>query len=484
MTTNPLEPTNYPVLPGLTNSSSSFQPVKRRRRTTKWLLGLLSLFLIAGGTYVIYRQLAVPQQQANQRPLVVPVERTNLTITVSANGTIEPEQLVNVSPKTAGILKRLVVEEGDFVTEGQVIAYMDDSDLQGQLIQAQGQLAAAEANLQKMLAGNRTEEIAQAQARLNRAQVNLKQAEDDLSRNQELYEAGAISRQTYNQAVTARDTAEAEVMEAQQALSLSQAGYRQEEIAQARAEVESAEGVLQTIQTQINDTILRAPFSGIVSRKYADPGAFVTPTTAGSSVSSATSSSILSLSSTNQVVANVAESNISQIQMGQPVTIEADAYPGKTFQGKVSHIATEATVEQNVTSFEIEVALLSDPEQQLRSGMNVSVEFQVKQLQNVMTVPTIAITTQDGVTGVFVGSPNQPPQFTPITTGATVDNRTEVKSGLTGTEHVLLNLPPKPESQFGISWPSFLGGSPSESPPGSGPLGDVPPGSNPGGPPQ
>ncbi|MBD2461272.1 efflux RND transporter periplasmic adaptor subunit [Oscillatoria sp. FACHB-1407] len=451
------------------------QPVQQRRKA-RWVVGILSLMLIAGGGYVAYRQLASSQPQTHQRPPVVPVEHTDLTITVSANGTIEPKQVVNVSPKTAGIVNRLLVEEGDLVTEGQIIAYMDDSDLQGQLTQARGQLAAAEANLQKMLAGNRAEETAQAQARFTSAQANLRQAEDDLSRNQELYTAGAISRQVYNRAVTARDTAQAEVVEVQQALALSQAGYRTEDIAQARAQVESARGVLQTIQTQIEDTIIRAPFGGIVSRTYADPGAFVTPTTAGSSVSSATSSSILSLASTNQVVANVSESNISKIQVGQPVLIEADAYPGKTFQGRVSHIATEATVEQNVTSFEIEVTLLSGAEQ-LRSGMNVAVEFQVQQLANVMTVPSIAITTQEDVTGVFVGSPNQPPRFVPITTGATVDNRTEVKDGLTGTEHVLLSLPAKPDSQSGFSLPNLFGGSSSNAPPGA------PPGGHPGGPP-
>jgi HlyD family secretion protein len=481
MTINPLESIDHPTLSDFTDSLSSSRPAKRRG-IPKWLLGVLSLFLIAGGSYVAYRHLAVPQPQVNQRPPVVPVKRTNLTVTVSANGTVEPERLVNVSPKTAGVLKRLAVKEGDFVTEEQAIAYMDDSDLQGQLTQAQGQLAAAKANLQKMLAGNRAEEIAQVQARLNSAQANLRQAEDDLSRNQALHEAGAISRQTYNKASTARDTAQAEVMAAQQALRLSQAGYRQEEIAEASAQVKSAKGALQTIQTQINDTIIRAPFSGIISRKYADPGAFVTPTTAGSSVSSATSSSILSLASTNQVVTNVAESSIAQVQIGQPVTITADAYPGKTFQGQVSQIATEATVEQNVTSFEVEVTLLSDAEKQLRSGMNVSVEFQVKQLQQVMIVPSVAITTQDDITGVFVGSSNQPPKFVPITTGVTVDNQTEVKSGLTGAEHILLSLPTKPAAQGGISWPNFLGGAPSDGPPGGGPPGG-PPGGGSGGPP-
>lgn len=464
MAFNSLDPANYPNRPDPTDSTSSLQPAKKQG-ITKWLAGLLFLFLLTAGSYFAYRQLVMSQQQANQRMAVVSVERTNLSITVSANGTVEPERVINLSPKTAGILTKLLVKEGDFVSQGQLIAYMDDSNLLGQLTQAQGQLAAATANLQKLLAGNRTEDIAQARARLNSVQANLRQAKDDLRRNQELVEAGAISRQTYNKASTIYDTAQAQVMEAQQALALSQAGARQEDIATARAQVKSAKGTLQTIQAQIKDTVIRAPFNGVVTRKYADPGAFVTPMTAGSSVSSATSSSILSLSSTNRVVTNVSEKSISQIRVGQQVVIKADAYAGKTFQGRVTQIATQATVTQNVTSFEVKVALLSDSQKLLRSGMNVSVEFKVGQLQNAITVPTVAVTRQQNVTGIFVANPNQQPIFTPITTGATVNNRTEVKTGLNGTEKVLISFPPETQARSGISLPGLPGGSSVDKPP-------------------
>lgn len=106
-----------------------------------------------------------------------------------------------------------------------------------------------------------------------------------------------------------------------------------------KAQILSTRGSLKTIQTQINDTSIRAPFNGIVTRKFADPGAFVTPTTAGSAVSSATSSLILSLASKNQIVANVAESNIAQMRLGQKATIKADAFPLYTFEGKVVQIS-------------------------------------------------------------------------------------------------------------------------------------------------
>jgi HlyD family secretion protein len=128
-----------------------------RFRLNKWLVGLLvAVPLIGTVGYVTYNQLVtVPQQRAQRKIKTAVVTRDNLTIVVSANVTVQPESSVNVSPKTSGVLKRLLVKEGEFVQAGQVVAYMDNSNLQGQLLQARGNLAAAEANLNKVMAGSR-----------------------------------------------------------------------------------------------------------------------------------------------------------------------------------------------------------------------------------------------------------------------------------------------------------------------------------------
>lgn len=434
----------------------------KKNPTNGWLLGFIFLCLLTGGGYTLYRQLVViPQQQAKHKVLTVPVERLSLPVTVSANGTIKPERLINVSPKTSGKLKSLLVKEGDRVKQGQILAYMDDSNLIGQLTQAQGQLAAARANLQKLIAGNRSEDIAQAQAELGNVQAALQEAATNLRQNQQLYSSGAISNRDLIASRAAYDSAKAQVTRAQQALALQQNGSRPEDIAQARAQVMQQQGAVQNIQTEIDDTVIRAPFSGVVSKKYADPGAFVTPTTAGSEVSSATSSSILSLASTNQVVADVAESNIAQIRLGQEISFQADAYPGQTFAGRVTQIAVQSTVEQNVTSFEVKAAIASKNQQLLRSGMNVNVEFKAGELDNAMVVPTVAIARQENGTGVFVAGENNKPIFTPIKTGTTVNDKTQVLSGLTGTERVFITFPPgtKPQTRSPSLIPGMGGGS-------------------------
>jgi HlyD family secretion protein len=512
----------------------------------KWLVGMLVAIPTIGSiSYVAYNQLVTaPQQRAQRKIQTAAVTRGNLTIVVSANGTVQPESSVNVSPKTAGILKRLLVKEGDLVQPGQVLAYMDNSNLQGQLLQARGNLAVAQANLkrvragnrsqdiaqaqsqvdgakaslqkllagnrsqdiaqaqaqvdeakislQKLVAGNRSQDIAQAQANLSKAQVTYRQATEDLRRNQQLLAAGAISQQAFSIARSNRDSAQSQVEQAQQALNLMKAGSRPEDIAQAQsvlkqrqqalnllqagsrtedidqaksvlqqrqqalnlmkagsrpeditqaqAQVMAAEGAVAIVQQNINDTVIRAPFAGIIARKYADPGAFVTPTTAGSAVNSATSSSILSLAATNEIVAQVAEASIAQIRVGQVATIKVDAYPGQTFVGKVTQVATQSLVQQNVTSFEVKVAI-ADPQQLLHAGMNVTIDFQAGELKQVMIVPTASIVQQKNAQGVFVARKVGDPVFTPIVVGTTVNDKTEVKAGLTGNERVLLSFP-------------------------------------------
>jgi HlyD family secretion protein len=493
----------------------------RKQLQSRWLVGLLLLGGVAGGVG-IYRSVA-PSQNTQSQILTATVEQQSLPITLYANGTVKAERTINVSPKSSGYLKRLLVKEGARVRQGQVVAYMDDSNLQGQLTQARAQLVQAEANLNKLLngtrsqevaqseaqlaeaqaklqqlqAGNRSEDIAQAQARLNQAQAKLRQAQDDLERNQMLFNQGAIAQQTVNQKRSDRDSTQAQVNEAQAALNLQQQGARPEEITQARAQVEqrqqalnllkagsrpedidaaraqveSARGALQTIQTQINDAIITAPFDGVVTKKYSDPGSFVTPTTAGSGVEGAASNSILTLASTNQVVAYLDEAKISRLQVGQTVQIKADAYPDRLFAGKVSQVAAQASTVQNVTSFEVKISLEEAAQQLLKAGMSVEAEFQVGQLKNAIMVPSAAIVRQQNGTGVYVISQDNQPIFKAIKIGTTVNERTEIKSGLTGKEQVLISFPPGMEPKPEVRGPfGNLGGrnGNSQPPPGNG----------------
>lgn len=468
----------------------------------KWLkfgLPLIVLLLVPGG---LGAKLWNSVQRSPTEFLTQSVERKTIPMKVSANGTVNARCTINLSPKSAGVIKTLLVKEGDRVRQGQVLAVMDDSNLQGQLLQMRGQLAQQEANLQRLIAGNRPEDIAKAEAQLAEARANLQQLksgnrpqeiaqasarlqqaratlnlrEADLQRNRQLYKEGAIAKQNLDRMLTDRDVARTQVMEAEQALGLQnagtrpesiaqaearvvqqeqtvallKAGNRTEDIAQARAQLESARGSLQTIEAQVRDTKVVAPFTGIVIKTYADTGAFVSPSMAGGGGASASSSSILSLSSDrNYVVTNLSESQIRNIKPGQTVTLAADAFPGETFMGTVDTIAPQATVSQNVTSFEVKVAIATTTDK-LKPGMNVEAQFEIGKLDNALLVPNAAVVRQAEGQGVYVLNRDRQPVFQQIETGKTIQGQTEVKSGLQGGEQVLVS-PPTEEKKTGSS---------------------------------
>ena len=226
-----------------------------------------------------------------------------------------------------------------------------------------------------------------------------------------------------------------------------QSGARKEDINQALAQVNSARGSLQTILAQIDDTVIRAPFDGVITKIYTKPGSFVTPNNAGGVSSSSLNSSILSLTANNQLVANIAESNLAKIKVGQKVNIKNDAYSGKIFTAKVTQIAAQATVEQNVTSFEVKAEITSPEKKLLRSGMNVEAEFEIGEKDNALVVPTVAVVREAKRTGVYILNDENKPVFKTIKTGVVVKNKTEVKSGLTGNEKVLLSAPDESKSK-------------------------------------
>jgi HlyD family secretion protein len=421
------------------------RPQKKFMGKWRWRIAIvLILVAVSAGGYYAYTQLIAPpnNQSTRKRDRTVTIKRLNLPIIVTANGTIQPEKSINVSPKSSGRLKSLLVKEGENVRTGQILAYMDESNTLGQITQADGNLAAAQASLDLLRAGNRPQDISQAQANLTNTQATLEQSEIVYRQNQQLYQEGAIASRDLDAARTTMDANRARVTQAREALSLQQAGSRPQEVDRAEAQVIAASGSLQSAESQLEDTIIRAPFDGVVVRKYADPGAFVTPTTSGSAVSSATASSILALASNNQVVANVAEANVAQIKIGQKVTFQVDAYPNQKFSGRVVSISPQAIVNQNVTSFEVKAEIISQDKQILRSGMNASLEFKAGELKDVLVVPTVAIVREKGLTGVYVKTDqSETPVFTPIETGLTVDDKTEVKSGLTGNEKIFVSFP-------------------------------------------
>ena len=457
----------------------------------RWLMGL-----IAGGVLVIgitTYNLVNQGTKEDIAQLTVPVAAKNVTLRITASGKIVPVQSVNISPKNPGVLSQLYVQQGDRIQQGQILARMDSASIEAQRSQYRANLAQSQAQLAEAVAGSRPQEIAQAKARLAQAQAQLAAARagnrpqeiaqsqsqvdaaqakanyttGQVKRYQYLYEQGAENKQLLDQAISEDKSAKASleeakkrfslvqtgtrteeidqrqaaVTEARAALVLLQDGTRPEEVVQRQAAVAAAEAQLKGVQVQLEDTIIRAPLSGIVTQKYADPGAFVTPTTSASASASATSSSIVAVARGLEVLAQVPEADLGRIKQGQQVEIVADAYPDQVFKGHVRLIAPEAVLEQGVTSFQVRIALDTGTNK-LRSGLNVDLTFLGDRVNNALVLPTVSIVTEKGKTGVLVPDAKNKPQFREITVGAQIQDQTQILEGVKEGDRIFIN-PPK-----------------------------------------
>ncbi len=402
------------------------------------VIGVIAAGVIGSGGLLLWRSRQTP---LDLERYTVPVQDSrDLVARIAATGKVVPVQTVNISPKRAGLLAALYVEQGDRVKAGQIIARMDNRDEQAQLAQAQANLADAIARRDRVVAGNRAEEIAQAEAQVRAAATRAQLAQERLKRNEFLAAEGAIPRDTLDELKANRDSAIASLNEAQKRLQLLQRGSRSEEIRQAEAAVAAAQAQVQAARAALEDTVIRAPFTGIITQKYANPGAFVTPTTTASATTSATSTSIVAIAEGLEILAEVPEVDIGQVLVGQPVEIRADAYPGETFEGRVRLVAPEAVVEQNVTFFQVRVSLVTGLEK-LRSGMNVDLDFLGQKINNALLVPTVAIAVERGQTGVYVVGEDNRPKFRPVTIGSSWQDQTQIISGVSVGERVFIDFP-------------------------------------------
>ena len=359
-----------------------------RRRRKRLVIAGVAAAVVGGGSLVWM----LTSNRSGSRDLsdyTVEATRGSLPGVITASGELEAIRRVNVSPKRGGLLDALLVDEGARVEKGQVLARMDRGDFQ-----------------------DRMDEFL-ALARQAKADYEAKAS--DYKRRQLLFASGAIS---------AADSDD----------------YRARYLS-SKANFEATQERIQQRDVEGGELLIRAPFSGVITERYAEPGSFVTPTTAASSSAGATSSSIVELSQGLEVTAKVPESDIGRIKIGQVANVRVDAFPDQSFAAEVRDIAPRAEKTNNVISFEVELTLVNPPPI-LRIGMTADVNFQTGRTEASTLVPTVAIVTEDGKPGVLLVGKNDQPTFQAIELGSSGGSQSAILSGVKPGTPVFIDLPP------------------------------------------
>lgn len=235
--------------------------------------------------------------------------------------------------KIPGRVVERPVSEGNRVTVGQLIARLDDTDQKEQLALRHAELAGAEAMLAELEAGSRSQEIAAAEATVRSAEADRDRAQLDFTRSEELRGKDVISTRDFETAQAQVKVADAHVKEAQERFKLTKEGPRQEEIQQARARVEQAKVAVSIAETQVENTRLLSPLTGIVLSHNIEPGEYISPGTGIVTVADLAHP---------WVRAYVAQTDLDRLAHGQKVRVKTDSYPNKSYEGTVGFIASEA----------------------------------------------------------------------------------------------------------------------------------------------
>jgi HlyD family secretion protein len=301
---------------------------------------------------------------------MVQVKRGELLATISATGTLEPEEVIDIGAQVAGQIESFgtdpndgtkLVDYGTRVEKGTILAHIDDSLYRSDVENAEAQLAQAQANLQR------------AEADLQQLKAKLFQADRDWARAKRLHPGQAIADVDY-------DTAQATYETSKSAVAVGEAT-----IVQNQKAVRAAEAVLKRAKVNLDYCTIRSPVKGVIVDRRVNIGQTV--------VSSLNAPSLFLIATDlkrMQIWASVNEADIGQIHKGQTVTFTVDAYPGEVFHGEVNKIRLNATMTQNVVTYTVEINT-DNSSGKLLPYQTANLQFEVSKQSNALLVPNAAL---------------------------------------------------------------------------------------------
>jgi HlyD family secretion protein len=358
-------------------------------------------------------------------------------VVLTAGGYIIPRHRIDLAPKISGRLSEINFEKGDTVKKGQILARLEDQEIQAQLAQSTANRQAAEARLKELLAGSRPQEIDRAKANLDQAEATLRTTQVNLERARHLNKTGVLSKQALDDAQNNFDVAQAQFKAARENHELARIGPRTEQVELARAQLAEADAAIAWYHTQLDNTIIRAPIDGTILDRIVEKGEMVTTLSFGGRGARTGLGGIANLKEL-EVELDINEADIPRIRMAQDCTVSPDSYPDHRYKGRVREIAPEANRQK--ATIQVKVSILN-PDEYLRPETNAKVNFleehKEQTVESRILVPKSAILNVEGTPCVFLVKGGRASRQT-IQTGKELWGQIEVRSGLAGGEQLIV----------------------------------------------
>lgn len=366
-----------------------------RKQNNRLLIALIGLVVILVAA-LIWRNQNKPKgekvaaEQANLRSIIEEV---------SASGKVFPQTEVKISSDVSGEIVALLVEEGDSVVAGQLLAKIDPDAFQSQV-----ERGAAGVNSAKAQLANARSQIERFRGDKKNIEAQLINARNIYKRNKELHKEGVISDLEIEQSQTNLEALEANLVAADAMLKGA------EQSAQAsKFSVKSSEASLKELQTSLKRTAIYAPMSGIISLLNVEEGERVVGTI------QMTGTEMMRIANLNamEVRVEVSENDVPRVSIGDEVAIEVDAYVNRTFKGRVTQIANSSTnaaaltaslTSDQVTNFEVRINIEADSYKDLitagnpypfRPGMSASVDIKTEEVKDALAIAIQSVTTRE-----------------------------------------------------------------------------------------
>ncbi|MBK1701982.1 efflux RND transporter periplasmic adaptor subunit [Thiococcus pfennigii] len=372
------------------------------RGDRRWLWPLVLVLVLALVGIGGYR--ALFGQALTVDTIVVETRGVGPATLLDATGYVVARRQATVSSKISGKLAEVLIEEGERVAAGDVLARLDDADAKAQVALRQARVAAA------------------------RAQLGQIEAQLEQARRAERRQEGLDARR----------------LTSEEALDLARTQVRtlEAQLAASRSQVQVAEAELAVAQVDYDNTIVRAPFAGVVVAKAAQPGEIVSPVSAGGGFTRTGIGTIVDMASL-EIEVDVNEAFIDRVAPGQPVVATLDAYPDWRIPAEV--IAIIPTAERAKATIRVRIAILvEDPRLVPEMGVRVSFleapQAEGKRQANGVLVPATAVRARDGASVVYVVDGERARERS-VTPGAELGEQRLIEAGLTPGERIVRTPP-------------------------------------------
>jgi len=394
---------------------------KRRRRI---ILSSIAVLILVGGGYGVYAALR-PNHEIDPSKLAA-VERGDLARVVVATGKIQPLSKIEVKSKASGIVKKLYVDYGDHVKQGDILAELDK-------VQLEASVRASQANYQAAQAARDSAIAALERNKVDAEGPDVPYLKLSMERAQQMFKDGVMSKSLVEDSEKNYQLALNKQVSAQRNLAVSRA-----EIAKAEAEVAQAKAALDNAEEDLRNSTIVSPIDGLVLSRDVNVGDAVSSIL----VLGSQATLIMTMGDISEVYVQgkVDEADIGKVYLNQPARIVVESFKDKKFTGKVTKISPMGKEKDNVTTFEVRVSI-SNPTLELKAKMSANAEILLEEKKNVLMVPESSlIYDKDRSASVELPDPKAENGRKKVSVKLGISNgvKTEIISGLTEKQQVVL----------------------------------------------